>query len=248
MKTSRRLSWIFSIALVFVGTQAWSYGSSMPSGGHNAIAHTATVLETMNSAGYTYVRVEEKGKAYWIALPQTELSVGEEISFYEQMLMENFTSNSLNRTFDRILFVGAISKGTDMPTQAVAKTSPHKQAPQQQAAPQVPTELGAPVGQFTIAEVFAKKDELVGKVIEVKGKVSKLSTEIMGMDWAHIEDGSGTMKEKNHKLIFRSTRAGVAVGDAVVAKGVLYLNKDFGYGYFYPVIVENAVLSKFDGS
>ncbi|MES9957352.1 MAG: hypothetical protein ABW086_09900, partial [Sedimenticola sp.] len=93
-------------------------------------------------------------------------------------------------------------------------------------------------------EVFEKKDELVGKVIEVKGKTSKLSQQIMGRDWVHIEDGTGTKQDNNNKLIFRTAQGGIAVGDEVVAKGVLYLNKDFGYGYFYPVIVEDAVFTK----
>ena len=126
MHTSRPISWIFSIFLAFASTQAWAYSDSMHASEPEAIAHTATVVETMNSAGYTYIRVEEKGNTFWIALPQTQVKVGEVISFYEQMLMENFTSRSLNRTFDRILFVEAINKGTELPTKAQAKPSPHK--------------------------------------------------------------------------------------------------------------------------
>ena len=126
MSTLRLISWIFSILLAFASTQAWAYSESMHAPKPKAIAHTATVLETMSSAGYTYIRVEEKGKTFWIALPETQVSVGEVISFYEQMLMENFTSRSLNRTFDRILFVEAISKGTELPTKAQAKPSPNK--------------------------------------------------------------------------------------------------------------------------
>lgn len=209
-----------------------------------AIPHTATVMETMSSAGYTYVRVEEEGNSFWIALPETTVTVGEEISFYEQMLMENFTSRSLNRTFDKILFVGAVNKGSTLPTQAQARPSPNKQAPAASVEPQEHVELGEPVGRFTIEDIFKQKDELSGGVIEAKGKVSKISRQIMGNDWVHIEDGSGTKEGQNNKIIFRADRADLAVGDEVVAKGVLYTNKDFGYGYFYPVIVENAVFTK----
>ncbi|MES9871251.1 MAG: hypothetical protein ABW090_08465 [Sedimenticola sp.] len=244
MSASRLISSIFSILLVIASAPAFSFGSSVSSPKPEPIPHTAKVLETMSSAGYTYIRVEEEGKAFWIALPQTQVSVGEEISFYEQMLMENFTSRSLNRTFDRILFVEAINKGAELPTQAVAKTSPNKEPPKQPVEMEKPKELGTPVGSFTVKEVFEKKDELVGKVIEVKGKTSKLSLQIMGRDWVHIEDGTGTKQDKNNKLIFRTSQGGIAVGDEVVAKGVLYLNKDFGYGYFYPVIVEDAVFTK----
>ncbi|PUB79685.1 MAG: DNA-binding protein [gamma proteobacterium symbiont of Ctena orbiculata] len=208
------------------------------------IVHTATVMETMSSAGYTYIRVEEKGKIFWIALHETQVSVGEKVSFYEQMLMENFTSKSLNRTFDRILFVEAINRGTDLPTKDKAKPSQNIKPPEQHAEAQNPKELATPVGRFTIKEIFEKKDDLVGKVVEVKGKISKLSSQIMGRDWVHIEDGTGAKQENNNKIIFRTTQVGLAVGDEVVGKGVLYVNKDFGYGYFYPLIIEDAVFSK----
>ncbi|MDQ1263405.1 MAG: hypothetical protein QG559_406, partial [Campylobacterota bacterium] len=70
--------------------------------------HVAKVLETMNSGGYTYAKVDEAGATYWIAGPQANITKGSNISFLEQMLMQDFTSKSLNRTFDQILFVSAI--------------------------------------------------------------------------------------------------------------------------------------------
>ncbi|MEW8586674.1 MAG: hypothetical protein B6D72_08220 [gamma proteobacterium symbiont of Ctena orbiculata] len=236
--------WMFSILLAISSTLAVSDDKGMPANKGGAIAHTATVLETMSTAGYTYIRVEEEGKAFWIALPQTQIGVGDKISFYEQMLMENFTSPSLNRTFDRILFVEAISKGAELPTKVHAKPSPNKEQPKPQAVSNRVTGLGSPFGRFTIKEIFEKKDELGGKVIEVKGKIAKLSMQIMGSDWVHIEDGTGAAAEKNNKIVMRTTQGGIAVGDEVTAKGVLYVNKDFGYGYFYPVIIEDAVFSK----
>ena len=244
MKSSRLISWFFSMSLAFAITPAWSYGAGQSTPNAGAIAHTAEVLETMSSAGYTYIRVQENGNSFWIALPETQVSVGETISFYEQMLMENFTSRSLGRTFDRILFVEAINEGTALPTRAQAKASPNIEPPAQGAGPPEPRELGDPIGRYTVKQTFEQKDELEGKVIEVKGKVSKLTRQIMGTDWIRIEDGSGTKLEQNNEIVFRSTQGGLAVGDEVVAKGVLYVNKDFGYGYFYPVIVEDAVFTK----
>ncbi|MEW8484376.1 MAG: hypothetical protein AB2705_04325 [Candidatus Thiodiazotropha sp.] len=235
---------IFSVLLAFSSTVAISGNKGMSADNAGAIAHTATVLETMSTAGYTYIRVEEEGRTFWIALPQTRVAVGDEISFYEQMLMENFTSPSLNRTFDRILFVEAIGEGAELPTRVNANPSPNRKPPKPQAPSNSAKEFGDPFGRYTIEEIFEKKDELGGKVIEIKGTIAKLSLQIMGSDWVHIEDGSGTAAEKNNRIVLRTTQGGIAVGDEVIAKGVLYVNKDFGYGYFYPVIVEDAVFSK----
>jgi len=244
MNTSKVNVWILLIFLALTTTQAWSFSNSQSSSNPGPIAHTAKVVETMSSAGYTYIRVEENDINYWIALPETKVTVGEQISFYEQMLMEDFTSRSLNRTFDRILFVEAINKGTELPTQAIAVPSPNKKALEQRFETQTTKDPGKPVGQFSISEVFDKKAELSGKVIEVKGKIVKISQQIMGRDWVHIKDGTGTEQQQNNKLIFRAKHAGVAVDDEVVAKGVLFTNKDFGYGYHYPVIVEDTLFSK----
>lgn len=244
MNYAKMTVWIISILLALSSSLAWSFSNAKSDTNPGPIAHTAKVVETMSSAGYTYIQVEEKGVKYWIALPETQVSVGEEISFYEQMLMEDFTSRSLNRTFDRILFVEAISKGSELPTRAKATPSPNKKKLDQHFEPETTKELGKSVGQFSIQEIFEKKAELSGKVIEVKGKVVKATQQIMGRNWIHIEDGTGSKIEKKNKIVFRSIQTGIAVGDEVVAKGVLNTDKDFGYGYFYPVIVEDAVFTK----
>ncbi|MCG7901132.1 MAG: hypothetical protein JAY60_01825 [Candidatus Thiodiazotropha weberae] len=244
MNRTRVISWIASMLLLFGSGQVYAYGKTGAAPNRDAIPHTGSVLEAISTAGYTYIRVEESSSVYWIAVPETQVEVGEKISFYEQMLMENFTSKTLNRTFDRILFVEAISKGEALPTKAHAQPSKNKQPPKPIAAPQPPVELGDPVGRYTVEQIFEKKQELSGRVIEVKGKVSKVSSQIMGRDWVHLEDGTGSKQAKNHKIILRTTQAGIGVGDEVVAKGMLFTNKDFGYGYFYPVILEDVVFNK----
>ena len=102
MKASKLLRGIASTLLIFTATLSWAFGTSnsaMPSPKPGAIAHTATVEETMNSGGYTYALVKEDNKTYWIAASQTELKKGETISFYEQMMMEQFTSKTSESDF-----------------------------------------------------------------------------------------------------------------------------------------------------
>ena len=212
--------------------------TAMPTSNPRAIPHIATVEETMDSGGYTYARVKEDNKTFWIAAPPMELTKGETISFYETMMMEQFTSKTLQRTFDRILFVSAVAKGDTLPE--VAAPVPNTQAPMMDDSPV--RELGEAEGRFSVADVYAKAPELAGKTIEVKGKVVKISQNIMARNWVHIQDGTG--EGPTSKIVFRTIHDGVAVGDEVVGKGVLELDKSFGFNYFYPVIVEDSVFTK----
>jgi len=73
-----------------------------------AISLTGKVVETMNSGGYTYVSVENSGKKTWVAVPATAVKVGQVVVCQPGMEMRNFTSKTLNRTFDSIIFSGGI--------------------------------------------------------------------------------------------------------------------------------------------
>ncbi|MEI6305274.1 MAG: hypothetical protein WCP33_00480 [Deltaproteobacteria bacterium] len=70
----------------------------------------AKVSQTMNSGGYTYVEAaDDKGQKVWLALPQMKVTVGDAIEYpKDAMPMTNFQSKTLNRTFDKILFVPGI--------------------------------------------------------------------------------------------------------------------------------------------
>ncbi|MDD5156652.1 hypothetical protein [Sulfurimonas sp.] len=96
-------------------------------------------------------------------------------------------------------------------------------------------------GGLTIADLYAKKSELSGKVISIHGNVVKVSEAIMGKNWIHIQDGSGTKETSD--IVFTSDTQSAKVGDHITAKGKVAIDKDFGYGYFYSVIVEEATFS-----
>ena len=77
-------------------------------GGDMGQALSGKVVETMDAAGYTYVSLEQNGKRTWVALPQSKVKVGQQVTCQPGMVMENFKSKTLNRTFDRIIFSGGI--------------------------------------------------------------------------------------------------------------------------------------------
>jgi hypothetical protein len=94
-------------------------------------------------------------------------------------------------------------------------------------------------GGLTVAEVFAQKDQLAGKKVVVRGKVVKANSGIMNKDWLHVRDGSGADGTNDLTVTTNSTPL-PKVGDTVVVTGKASLNKDFGMGYQYPVILEGA--------
>lgn len=192
--------------------------------------HTAKVEETMSSGGYTYMKVKDGKESYWIAMTQRVVKVGDTISYSEQGWMQKFHSKTLNRTFDKILFAGDVEKMQTAASQ-IAKMQPtHMQSTYKEK------------GTLTIAELFANRDRYVGKEVTVKGKVTKTSNAIMKLNWIHIQDGSnfGNMDD----LVFTSTQMAPKVGSVVYARGRVVKDKDFGYGYFYPLIIQEASFKK----
>lgn len=95
----------------------------------------------------------------------------------------------------------------------------------------------------TVAEVWAQKAQLKDKNVAIRGQVVKYSANIMGKNWLHVRDGSGAADKNNHDLTI-TTMDETKVGDVVTVKGLVRVDKDFGAGYAYPVIVEDAKIAK----
>jgi hypothetical protein len=115
--------------------------------------------------------------------------------------------------------------------------APHPM-PATDAAPVDLSGIAKADGGKTVAEVFAGKDALAGKPVTVRGKVVKSNSGIMGKNWIHVRDGSGS--DGTNDLTVTTTTAQPNVGDTVLVTGPVSLNKDFGMGYQYDVIVEDA--------
>jgi hypothetical protein len=99
-----------------------------------------------------------------------------------------------------------------------------------------------PEGGTTVAEVFAGKDSLAGQKVTVRGKVVKVNAGIMGKDWLHVRDGSGA-EGTNDLTVTTTAKPLPKLGDIVLVTGQAALNKDFGMGYQYPVMLEDATVT-----
>ncbi len=204
------------------------------------------VVETFNGGGYTYLRIATSSGEQWAAVRETKIAKGDTVTVDTQMTMENFESTSLGRTFDRIAFgsiadPSAAATPMRMPPQMASASggtpSQHMQSP---SADGIAVER-APGGK-TVAELWAEKSALNGKEIIVRGKVVKFLPGIMGRNWMHVQDGTGSA-DKGDNDITVTTDEKVNVGDVVTVKGTLAAGKDFGAGYLYEVIIEKATVA-----
>ena len=197
----------------------------------------------MDSGGYTYARLSAAGKDdTWVAAPQFDAKVGETVSVSLDMPMAGFESKTLKRTFPMLYFVSEVARN-GAPLTGAGGASPS--APSMASshgggagAPKV-EKMEPPAGGLSVADVFAKKATLGGKPVVVRGTVVKFNGGIMDRNWIHIQDGSGSADAKNNDLTV-TTDVEVKVGDVVTLSGVVGLDRDFGAGYAYNVILEKA--------
>jgi uncharacterized protein YjlB len=200
-----------------------------------------TVTETMNSGGYTYVQVDTGKEKIWAAAPEFQVKVGDSVVVPAGMAMNNYHSKTLDRDFDVVYFVDSVMVGGAEDMQAGAKMPEgHPEVNDRVKAEPTDVDLSdieKPEGGQTVADVFTNKKELVGKEVKIRAKVVKFSPEIMGKNWIHLQDGTG--KDGSNDLTV-TTDAVAKVGDTVLVTGKVTADKDFGYGYKYDVILEDA--------
>ncbi len=212
--------------------------------GMEPAALSGKVVETMNTGGYTYLRIEKKGEKTWVAVPEMKVTVGQKISLVPGQEMNNFTSKTLNRTFDKIIFSpGPVAAAAAAKETTAGNASPGSKGATVTPAETVTVEKAKGPDAYTVAEIYAGKSKLNKKTVKVRGKVVKVSAGIMGKNWVHLQDGSGDPAKGTHNLVM-TTQDLPNNGDVVTMSGTLYEDKDFGAGYKYAVIVEEASILK----
>lgn len=204
---------------------------------------TGTVAETMDAANYTYVRVETGKESVWAATGKFDVRVGDRVVVPLESPMENFHSQSLNRDFPLIYFASSIAQEGKQATPATMPPGhPPISAPGAKAVAAMVTEkIPPPEGGLSIADVWARRAALAGTQVTVRGKVVKFNGGIMDRNWIHLQDGSGSAANRDNDLTI-TTSAVAKVGDVVTVTGTVAIDKDFGAGYTYAVIVEGGTL------
>jgi len=221
------------------------------------VVKSGTVAETMDAGGYTYVLVDDGVSQNWLAVLKTTVEVGQEVSYYDGMVMENFVSKTLDRTFDKIIFsngfVDQQGEASDSFSEALGGEStgmgdqPSGMVGSRKAVvpfSEIQVEKAAGENAYSVAEVFEKATDLDGQKVTVRGKVVKVSANIMGVNWLHIQDGTGSPDSNTHDLVVTTSNPPEDAWDIITVNGVISANKDFGSGYSYAVIMEEAEVSE----
>lgn len=179
----------------------------------------ARVLEAVHGDGRSYLQIEEASYTFWVSVPRLDVAVGDHVRMGHGSLHERLHSVELARDFERITEIANAEKADAAAVSAI---------------------LAPPEGGLSVADVYARKAELSGKPVAVRGRVVKASKGIFGKNWYHLRDGSGAEGTND---ITVTTLAEAELGDVLVASGPLTIDRDLGFGYFFAVILEDATVS-----
>jgi len=215
---------LLAICLIVSSTFVWAGANSAPTAPVNV---KGEVLEVRDVENYTYLRLKTRGGETWAAVSRAQVVNGSEVTIENAMVMNNFESKSLKKTFRTILF------GT------LGGAAAHSARPVDTVDVNVARAVGA--NARTVEEVVTRGAELKDKQVRVRGKIVKYNPGIMGRNWIHLRDGTGS--DSNNDILV-TTNDQVKIGDVVTVKGLVRTDRDFGSGYTYKVLIEDATLQQ----
>jgi len=201
------------------------------------VMHTVVAKDVIQTSGYTYLLLTEGGQEYWAAVSRFDAAKGKTYYYNAGMEMKNFKSKELNRVFETIQFIQEFSDQPIQEKKPVPLTTKGRQSLDKVDGIKVEPVAGG----VKLADLFANKANYAGKKVKVTGQVVKFSPEIMSKNWIHLQDGSESNGSYDLTITTLET---VAVGTVVTLEGVLAVDKDFGYGYKYDVILEESKIVK----
>jgi len=216
--------------------------------------HKIVAEEVLHVREYTYIKFTDNNKENWVAVPTTPVQTGKTYYYGTAIEMKNFESKDLNKVFETVYFAQKLSVNEEGAVvgskvnphgangqDAHATNNAHATTKKNTSSPKKEIKVTKATNGIDIAELLKNKATYVNKTVIIKGEVVKYSPSIMNLNWFHIQDGSNFNGEFDLTV---TTKEEVKVGDVVTFKATVTLDKDFGAGYFYKVILENASLIK----
>jgi len=257
---------LFIAGIIFLLTSCQSGQETKGPSTEQSSFHKVIVQDMLQASEYTYLRVKDNNNSdIWLAVPTIKAKVGDTYYYEGGVEMKKFESKELNRVFESIILLEKINtepkssavvasdnKSYSAPVAAgqpaadqgagadAGTATPASETYKRKATPPEKKEIKVAVakGGISIADLYAKKESYSGKTVIIKGQVTKYTPGVMNKNWIHIQDGSDFSGKFD--LTVTSDKE-VALGDVVTLVGKIALNKDLGYGYFFDVIMEDAV-------
>lgn len=244
-----------------VKTPAAGAGVSSPAAVSASSGLHGVVAERLDVPGYTYLRIKTSQGDVWAAIPTDSVAVGTEVTVINPVPMKQFQSKTLKRTFDVIMFAQGIQVGGSPaaapgssdsshadPTTDAGVSDPHVANGNTQVNSNVDLDnikVARATGQDarTVAEVYDQKKTLKDKTVSIRARVVKVTPGVMGRNWLHVRDGSGTDTARNNDLVV-TTADEAKLNDEITVTGVVHTDRDFGSGYAYSVLVEDARITR----
>jgi hypothetical protein len=205
----------------------------------NVTLKQGEVTEVLNTERYTYLNLQqEDGDSYWIAISKQNVQKGDKIVFEEGILKHNFESKEFNRMFETIYLVSRfqlLRKNSSNQNRTLTAKENKVSSKSEKKTLEKGEAKALPAGSTPIASIFENPGDFQDKTVTVHGLVVKVNYNIMGKNWVHIQNDEN--KGQDFTL---TTNDQVMEGEEATFTGTIHLDKDFGAGYRYAVIMENA--------
>ncbi len=200
--------------------------------------HQVVATEVLNTERYTYLKAREGAEEFWVAVPRQEIKVGNTYYYRGGLKKTNFYSQEFDRNFDLVYLVSNIMDAQNHPgsqTDVETNASPEAMKPEATA-----TSAPAPKDAIKLSDLLGHPEKYQNKKVTVSGQLVKANYQIMGKNWYHLQDGSQFSGKKADLTITSQQEA--QLGERLSFQGTIYLKKDFGAGYKYDLIMEEAVI------
>jgi hypothetical protein len=201
------------------------------------------VLEVKDVDAYTYLRLKTSTGETWAAVNKAPVSKGAVVTIENPAVMNNFESKTLKKTFDRIVFGTLAGSGAGGAPAKMDMAQMHAGVAKPVTVPNVKVAKAKGPDARTVAEIVEKKAELKDRPVLVRGQVVKYTPGVMGKNWIHLRDGSGSAADSTNDVLV-TTKDETRIGDVVLARGTVRTDVDLGSGYSYKVLVDAATLQK----
>jgi len=202
--------------------------------------HEIKILEIIPASNYVYLKVKEDKDQFWIATKKREINLDSTYFYREALLKTDFKSKIHNRVFDTIYLVNKLVTQMHGAKHTSGTTDNIQISKKKKEPVKVTTDEDKNINYKIYPEISTflnDPNKFEGQAVQIKGRCVKVNKNIMNKNWIHLKDGS----QDDFDLII-TTNMSAQEGDIITIQAMVALNKDYGAGYSYDLILENGAI------